>query len=519
MRWTAMALVGATVLGTVGMAGTAVAGPTPGGAPSPARCDFDADGIADLAIGVPGEDDAGAVNVQYTSGLPAGLLTHDWLRRGWKYGEALACGDFDGNGAGDLVVGAPGAFDGEGLVFVYAGTAGAPLGAGWMPFGQGVGERSGTPEPGDEFGTSLAAGDLSGDGIDDLVVGTPGDRGNRNVEDLKDPTGSATVLLGGGPTGLRFDDSLLLAFPWVEHEYDEFMAPPRFGSSVAIGQFKPGGGAEFAVGAPLASPYDLVAYKPIFEAGRVYTYRRDDGGFLDGLASIDQDDAAGLGPGAEPYDKFGWSLAAGDLDGDGADDLAVGVPFEHLGKGVEGIVEVFAGGDPAFENAAFASVTQQDAGGQVESPDGFGFSLAIGETTGDGCADLVVGAPWEGHRKGFKAGAVSVLPGGPGLVTPGTTTYGAHAGDRLGTGTAVVGGEVVVGQPGLRAPGAAADQHAGGVLLLEDGTVLHQDSPGVADSRQVSAAVAPHDDSPGEVVDGPAPKEPAGEWFGWAIAG
>jgi hypothetical protein len=45
------------------------------------------------------------------------------------------------------------------------------------------------------------------------------------------------------------------------------------------------------------------------------------------VRALDQDDAEGA-PGAEPYDQFGFSLAAGDLDGDGHDDLAVGAPFE-----------------------------------------------------------------------------------------------------------------------------------------------------------------------------------------------
>ena len=85
-------------------------------------CDFDGDGYADLAVGVPFEDvrgvtDAGAVQVLY--GSAAGVSARDqlWhqgkkgvkgaLEKGDRFGEVLACGDFDGDGSADLAVGMP----------------------------------------------------------------------------------------------------------------------------------------------------------------------------------------------------------------------------------------------------------------------------------------------------------------------------------------------------------------------------------------------------------------------------
>jgi FG-GAP repeat len=77
--------------------------------------DFNEDGLADLAVGVPGEDvggavDAGAVNILY--GSPAGLtggplLTESPPRAGAHFGAALATGDFNGDRRGDLVIAAP----------------------------------------------------------------------------------------------------------------------------------------------------------------------------------------------------------------------------------------------------------------------------------------------------------------------------------------------------------------------------------------------------------------------------
>ena len=85
-------------------------------------CDFDGDGYADLAAGVPFEDvrgvtDAGAVQVLY--GSAGGVSARDqlWhqgkkgvkgaLEKGDRFGEVLACGDFDGDGSADLAVGMP----------------------------------------------------------------------------------------------------------------------------------------------------------------------------------------------------------------------------------------------------------------------------------------------------------------------------------------------------------------------------------------------------------------------------
>lgn len=509
MRWTAAGLVAAVVLGVCGVTAA------PAGAATAERCDVDGDGTADLAIGVPGEDGAGAVNVQYSSGLPGQLLTHDWLERGWAYGSVLTCGDFDADGVGDLVVGAPGAFDGEGLAFWYGGTAGAALGPTWMPFGQGAGPGvPGLPEPGDRFGSALAAGDLTGDGIDDLVVGVPGDR----TEELwrSDRHGSV-VVVPGSPADLAFADPGLQLFPWAEFDDEEFRASAGFGTSVAVGQFVRGGAAELAVGAPRVSPRSQEKAKITFEGGRVYTFGAS-GERLAGTGVLHQDDSE-LWPGQERYDRFGVSLAAGDLDGDGDADLAVGVPNEEIdGERKAGSVSVFGGGPGGIGTGGSTSVTQLAAGGAIEGPDGFGQALAIGDTTGDGRADLVVGAPWEEVRGLLKAGAVSVFPGDASLVTAGTTVTGDRAEDRLGRSVAVVGGDAVAGKPGLAGPAALpGGMLAGGVLQLADGSTLHQDSPGVADSREVSWSLMPEDDTPGE--GGSSSDEPTGEWFGWAVAG
>ena len=119
---------------------------------------------------------------------------------GDHFGSALAFGDFDGDGAGDLAVGAPGESAGgaanAGAVWVFYGSA-AGLHAGReqvfdqdnLPGGDG-----GT-ETGDQFGFAVAAGDVDGDGFDDLAIGSP-------FENQPDPSLSCGFDLSCDDVGL-----------------------------------------------------------------------------------------------------------------------------------------------------------------------------------------------------------------------------------------------------------------------------------------------------------------------------
>ncbi len=145
------------------------------------------------------------------------------------------------------------------------------------------------------------------------------------------------------------------------------------------------------------------------------------------------------GQGGERWRRVRGALAAGDLDGDGYADLAVGAPFESVGgAGSAGAVNVLYGG-PTGLTAARDSLWHQDVPGIAEEADPvdfeqyrsghdqFGAAIAVGDTTGDGRAELVIGAPHESVEREFGsvdgAGAVHVLLGCADGVTAQGSSY------------------------------------------------------------------------------------------------
>jgi hypothetical protein len=168
-----------------GHADTSAPPQQPAAADGSVRADFNGDGFADLAVGVPYEDagrvvDAGAVNVQY--GSATGLTTRPGQiftqvaglpEAGDLFGYALASGDFNSDGIPDLAVGAPGEDVGSvsdaGAVSVLYGSTTGLTTANARLFTQ-VGSA---PETADLFGYTLAAGDFNHDGFTDLAAAAP----------------------------------------------------------------------------------------------------------------------------------------------------------------------------------------------------------------------------------------------------------------------------------------------------------------------------------------------------------
>lgn len=134
--------------------------------------DVDGDGVDDFAVGARTEDtngtDAGSVYVITSGTMPASLADADIIIRGNKDGSAggsgvSEAGDLDGDGVNDYLVGSLGHND-LGAAYVLQGSVTSGK-MGEVAYARFVGQSSG-----DQFGSGVTSGDVSGDGTEDVIV-------------------------------------------------------------------------------------------------------------------------------------------------------------------------------------------------------------------------------------------------------------------------------------------------------------------------------------------------------------
>ncbi len=321
------------------------------------------------------------------------------------FGYSLATGDFDGNGYADLAIGIPNAdiaANDQGAVCVLYGSSTGLSAAGiqlWHQDSDGVADWA---EAKDYFGNALAAGDFDGDGHDDLAIGVVGE----SIGSI--PGAGEVIVLYGAPAGLRGTGQMWHKDLW-HNGPSTCSVYDSYGYALAAGDFNGDGYADLAVGVPGDDWFTST------NSGSVHViYGSAAIGGLRGYEVFNQGnpDIAGA---AESGDNFGKALAAGDFNGDGRDDLAVGSPGEAVGSiAGAGAVNILFGGAFTLSSAG-NQMWHQDVDGVAdwsESEDHFGKALAAGDFDGDGQADLAIGVPQENVNAAADAGLVHVFLSG-----------------------------------------------------------------------------------------------------------
>ena len=426
--------------------------------------------------------DAAAPSVSAEARTPPGHDIPDiflWVSQGdgqpgAAFGHVVAsAGDVNGDGFDDIVVGAPfwmsvsNQFAGRAYLY-HGGALGISPTPAWT--------SSGDDQFGAQFGSGVAsAGDVDGDGFDDVIVGA------RYFDASGTDEGKAYVF-HGGPAGLS------PVADWTTVGDDLPLA--ELGASVSgAGDVDGDGFADVIVGAP---GYDT----PASRAGRAFVFHGGAAGLSPAPVWFSSGDDQALA-------EFGVAVSgAGDVDGDGLDDVIVGAPgFDTLMQDA-GKAYLFLGGA-----AGLALTAVWTSSGGDENFGAFGSDVAAaGDVDADTFGDIIVGAWREDGSQADTGRAYVFLGGAPGPApAPAWTSVGDDQGGA-GYGFSVSGAgdvdddgydDVIVGAKEFDTPGPAGagegkayvyHGRATGVDIVPTWTSSGDDEPGAEFGWAVSGA-------------------------------
>ncbi|MFF1836187.1 FG-GAP and VCBS repeat-containing protein [Streptomyces sp. NPDC058231] len=440
-------------------AGTAAA------APSGLQGDFNGDGYRDIAVSAPraaagGKGGAGYIAVVYGTRNGLDKSKHALISQattgitgvpeeGDAFGAQLTTGDLDGDGYTDLVVGVPeeriGSTRSTGVLTVIWGS----------PTGLRASTDIAAPMPGDQrnaLGLGVAAGDFDGDGRTDLAavnnaysdlfvfrgpISRTGESAGRTELSVTHSTGiTPRRLVAGQVDGDRAADLLVMGMRETDGDYVNagVLYSGRATGLKEVGTVA-GGRAGVIADVDKDGYGDIVTGEPMEKRAQepdgghggalTVTYGGADGLSTRPRVRIDQD-TPGVPGAAERFDEFGWSLSAGDTDGDGYADVAVGAQSETLGTSTfgAGMVTVLRGSAAGLTGTGSRSFTQDTAGvpGVAEDHDHFGGAVQLVDSNNDGRAELVAGAYGENGNAGS---AWLVKAGASGITATGSTSFGS----------------------------------------------------------------------------------------------
>jgi len=376
--------------------------------------DFNGDGYADVVVadhlksfGAVYVFPGGPFGVQ--DGNPGSAQTVLTGTAGAQLGIKVACaGDVNGDGYDDLVASVDAFSPANGTAYVFLG------GASGIPSGSVASAATVLTGTSAGFGGSVAAaGDVNGDGYDDLVIGDP------IQSTAGDPNEGAAYIYLGSASGIASGSVTVASTTLV-------------GSSPNLNL----GWAVAAAGDVNGDGYDDLIVGAPEGAGR-------------GAALIFEGTASGIASGAafavaSSYllsdansAGFGSAVTAGDVNGDGYSDVAIGAPSYQGAAGAEGAAFVFLGGPSGIPTATTLASAYANVVAGSPAIAGLGYSVALGDVNGDGYQDLLVGAPSSGATHANEGTAYVSLGGPGGLVNGGisfanSTIESNQAGARLG---------------------------------------------------------------------------------------